>query len=206
MKKYLFIIALLACSVAANAQIVETFDSNKFGWQEFSQKDGSALIMDGVLKLKGKNPLEDIWSVKEHSDVQSTCYAPIDPQKNFEIKSTAIAKKINDKGFFGVIFDYKDDGNYSAFYISEGDKNAIVLYQRLYERRIVGRRFTELKLQTKRKAEFDFSIKSTYDDIQFFCNGMKVMEVRHQLPQFTGFGFAVIGQQEVDFDNVEFIQ
>lgn len=206
MRKYLVIVALLAGSMIANAQIVETFDSNKFGWQEFAQKSGSALVVDGVLRLKGKNPLEDLWSIKEHSEVQSTCYAPIDPKKNFEIKATAIAQKINDKGFFGIIFDYKDDGNYSAFFISKGDKNALVMYQREYEDRVVGRRFTELKLPSKRKAEFDFSIKSTFDDIQFFCNDMKVMEIRHQQPEFTGFGFIVIGQQEVDFDNVEFIQ
>ena len=60
MRKYLVIVALLAGSMIANAQIVETFDSNKFGWQEFAQKSGSALVVDGVLRLKGKNPLEDL--------------------------------------------------------------------------------------------------------------------------------------------------
>ena len=206
MRKYLLIMVLLAGSMMANAQIVETFDSNKFGWQEYSQKDGSALVIDGILRIKGNNPIENAWSLSSRSVILSTCYAPIDPQKNFEIKSTALAKKISDKGFFGVIFDYKDDGNYSSFYIQKGDKNAIVIYEREYENRVVGRRYTELKLPSKRNAEFDFILKSSYNDIQFICNDMKVMEVRHQHPQFTGFGFIVIGQQEVEFDNVEFIQ
>lgn len=206
MRKYLLIVALLSVSMMASAQVSDTFDTNKYGWQEYAQKDGSALIVDGVMRLVGNNPLENAWTISSRSVIQSTCYAPIDPQKNFEIKSTAIVKKISNKGFFGVVFDYKDDGNYSCFYIQKGDKNAIVMYERVYETRVVGRRYTELKLPAKRKAEFDFKIKSNYNDIQFICNDMTVMEVRHQQPQFTGFGFIVIGQQEVDFDNVEFIQ
>ena len=206
MKRILFICTLLLCTTAMQAQITDTFDNNKFGWQEFSQKSGSAIIEDGVLKLIGKNPIEDLLTIKPASIITSSCYGPIDPRSNFEIKCTAIAKKINDKGYFGIIFDYKDDSNYSAFFICKGEKNARVVYQKIEKNEIAGQRSSEMKLSSKRKAEFDFSIKSTFNDIKFICNDMTVMEIRHHSPQYSGFGFLVIGQQEVDFDNVEFIQ
>lgn len=207
MKRIIIFLSLLLCAVTANAQMVETFDSNKFGWIETVQKKGSAIITEGVMRLEGKNALEDIWG-RSNSDVVvlTSCYAPFDPLKNFTFKCDAIAKRINDKGFFGLVFDYMDDFNYSAFYICKWDKNAIVWYRRVKDGEVIGERIADLKLKQKRNAEFAFELKSSFDRIEFYCNEMKAMEVRYNPIKYCGIGFVVIGQQTVDFDNVEFIQ
>ena len=207
MKRIIIICSLLICAAVANAQNVETFDSNTFGWIESVQKDGSAIIVEGVMRLEGKNALDDIWSLKAgSSQIITSCYAPFDPQKNFTFKCDAVAKKINDKGFFGLIFDYMDDYNYSAFYILKGDKNAKVIYHRLKDGKIVGCRSADLKLMEKKNAAFAFELRSSFDRVEFYCNDMKAMEVRYNPVQYCGVGFGVFGQQSVDFDNVQFIQ
>ena len=198
---------MLICAAAVNAQNVETFDSNKFGWLESVEKDGSAIITEGVMRLEGKNALDDVWSLKAgESQVITSCYAPFDPQKNFTFKCDAIAKKINDKGYFGLVFDYMDDYNYSVFYIFKGDKNAMVLYQRVKDGEIIGYRLADLKLKEKKNAAFAFELRSSFDRVEFYCNDMKAMEVRYNPIQYCGIGFAIFGQQTVDFDNVQFIQ
>ena len=206
MKRIIIICSLLICA-AANAQNVETFDSNKFGWLESVEKDGSAIITEGVMRLEGKNALNDVWSLKsDESQVVTSCYAPFDPQKNFTFKCDAIAKKINDKGYFGLIFDYMDNYNYSAFYIFKGDKNAMVMYHRVKDNEIIGYRLADLKLKEKKNAAFAFELRSSFDRVEFYCNDMKAMEVRYNPIQYCGVGFGVFGQQSVDFDNVQFIQ
>ncbi len=207
MKRIIIICSLLICAAAVNAQNVETFDSNKFGWLESVEKDGSAIITEGVMRLEGKNVLDDVWSLKSNeSQVVTSCYAPFDPQKNFTFKCDAIAKKINDKGYFGLIFDYMDNYNYSAFYIFKGDKNAMVMYHRVKDNEIIGYRLADLKLNQKKNAAFAFELRSSFDRVEFYCNDMKAMEVRYNPIQYCGIGFAVFGQQTVDFDNVQFIQ
>lgn len=207
MKRIIIICSLLICAAAVNAQNVETFDSNKFGWLESVEKDGSAIITEGVMRLEGKNALDDVLSQKSNgSQVVTSCYAPFDPQKNFTFKCDAIAKKINDKGCFGLIFDYMDNYNYSAFYIFKEDKNAIVMYHRVKDNEIIGYRLADLKLKQKKNAAFAFELRSSFDRVEFYCNDMKAMEVRYNPIQYCGIGFAVFGQQTVDFDNVQFIQ
>ena len=182
MKRIIIICSLLICAAVANAQNVETFDSNTFGWIESVEKDGSAIIVEGVMRLEGKNALDDIWSLKAgSSQIITSCYAPFDPQKNFTFKCDAVAKKINDKGFFGLIFDYKDN-------------------------EIIGQRLSDLKLKEKKNAAFAFELRSSFDRVEFYCNDMKAMEVRYNPVQYCGVGFGVFGQQSVDFDNVQFIQ
>ena len=207
MKRIIIICSLLICTAAVNAQNVETFDSNKFGWLESVEKDGSAIITEGVMRLEGKNALDDVWNLKAgESHVMTSCYAPYDPQKNFTFKCDAVAKKINDKGYFGLVFDYMDNYNYSVFYIFKGDKNAMVLYHRVEKGEIIGERLVDLKLKQKKNAEFAFELKSSFDRVEFYCNDMKAMEVRYNPITYCGIGFAVFGQQTVDFDNVQFIQ
>lgn len=159
------------------------------------------------MRLEGKNALDNIWGINLGvSQVITSCYGPFDPRKNFIFKCEALAKKISNKGYFGIIFDYKDDSNYSAFYICKGDKNAMVHYERAVEGKIVGTRTADIKLKQKRKAAFDFELRSSYDKVEFYCNDMLAMEVRYNPVMFCGIGFSIYGQQTVDFDNVQFIQ
>lgn len=206
MKRFFTICVLLICVAITNAQNIETFDSNKFGWLESVEKNGSAIITEGVMRLECKAALNLFTLTPGISQVITSCYAPFDPKKNFTFKCTATTKKINRMGCFGIIFDYMDNYNYSAFYISKGDKNAVVLYQRVVENRVVGQRISDIKLTSKKNLEFNFELISSFDKLDFYCNDMKVMEVRYNPINYSGIGFGVYGQQTVDFDNVEFIQ
>ena len=209
MKKIIAICILFISVAMTHAQNIETFDSNRFGWLETVDKNGSATIIEGVMRLECKTTLASLLTLTPTERViKTSCYAPFDPKKNFTYKCTAVAKKVNAEGHFGLIFNYMDDYNYSAFYIGRGylQKNAIVIYERMVNGEIVGRRVSELKLTSKKNAEFDFELRSTFDRLEFHCNEMKVMEVRYNPIEYTGIGFGVYGQQTVDFDNVEFIQ
>ena len=204
MKKIITIVALFICT-AIHAQNIETFDSNNYGWVETVKNNGSAIITEGVMRLKCKTT---IFSQPNDRNIQTSCYAPFDPNKNFIFKCTAIAKKISLAGAFGLIFDYMDDYNYSAFYIGKlpSQKNAVVIYERVVDNQVVGRRVSDLKLTSKKNVEFNFELKSMFDKLELHCNEMKVMEVRYNPIKYSGIGLVVYGEQSIDFDNVEFIQ
>lgn len=207
MKKILLLTFMLMFSVILNAQIVENFDSNKFGWIETVQRDGKTIITEGVMRIEGKKPVENIWEINANSSRAITsCYAPFDPKKNFIFKCKAKANRISESGFFGLIFDYIDDFNHTAFYIAKFDKDVIVVYDKVVEKDIVGRRINTLKLKELKNTELSFELKSTYDKLELYCNNMLAMEIRHSPIESTGIGFIVMGQQIVDFDDVELIQ
>ena len=197
MKKLLVaILALTALTI--NAQTFkDTFDSNSMGWTEISLKKGEAIIRDGVMHMAIK---------EEGQKVETHCFSTLDVSKNFEIKCDAIAKKISDDGIFGIILDYIDDGNYTAFVIYVYDKNYYASMQRYKEDRYIGGFSRQIKITEKRNAELNFSIKSTYQKLEFYVNDMKALEARFIPLTSNGFGFFVKGKQTVDFDNVEFIQ
>ena len=207
MKKIIAICLLLVCATTASAQFVETFDSNKFGWQEYVTKNGGAMITEGVMRLENKMSI--LGLVDPNSATVTSCYAPFDPRKNFTFKCDASTKKLNVGPYFGIIFDYVDNYNYSVFYISKSlfdANNATVLYQRVVENRVVGQRMADLKLTQKKNLEFHFELKSMFDRIEFYCNDMKAMEVRYNPITHCGRGFGVFGPMTVDFDNVSFEQ
>lgn len=207
MKKIILTIGFILYALLTSAQIKDTFDSNALGWNETVQKDGEAIITEGVMRLEGKNALNDTWDFARSSAVNTYCYAPIDVTKNFTIKCTAIAKKITDKGLFGIIFDQKDEYNQSAFYITKRDKNSLLVrYMYISENIIKGYKESVIKIKETKNAQFDFEIRSTFDRIEFYVNTDKAMELRYYPVEYGGFGFELFGQMTIDFDDVEFIQ
>jgi len=192
MKKLLVaILALTALTI--NAQTFkETFDSNSMGWTEISSKDGEAVIKDGAMHMAIK---------KDGKKVETHCFSILDVSKNFEIKCDAIVKKISEDGSFGIILDYIDDRTYTTFVIYVYDKK---YYAAMYTK---SRSISEqIKIPEKRNVKLNFSIKNTYQKLEFYVNNMKALEARDIPLTSNGFGFFVKGKQTVDFDNVEFIQ
>jgi len=204
-KKSIISIAVIFSSVMVFAQTqTENFESNSWGWTETSSKDGEAIIKEGVFHLEGKKTaVMSLWGIaSEPSFIETHCFAGFDPSKNFEIKCTAMVKKISDNGNFGLILDYFDEGNFIVFIVH--DEEAWLLRYKDY--RVIGRIRNTLKQKDKTKVSVDISVKSTYQKLQFYINGMKAIEARY-LPLITnGFGFYVAGSQIVDFDNVEIRQ
>lgn len=116
MKKYLFIsILFAACSFAgelsAQNVIVENFDDKiHFDWQEFSDKSGSALIKNGALELTC-NEEEKVKTVQ--------CELPLRIEGDFKISATIQCPVINDKNFFGILFDKDENLNKCLFLLKE---------------------------------------------------------------------------------------
>lgn len=207
MKQFILFMFASAFMLSANAQMKDTFDSNKFGWTEVSGKDGDALIIDGKMHIEGKKSGTSLFGALAGvqgapSFVETHCYAPVDVKKDFEIKCDAFVKKISDNNTFGLILNYIDEGNYMAFVISEGQAMLI----RVKDYNMVGRIRADIKLKSQKKADIKLKIKSTFQKLEFFINDMKALECRYLPLESSGIGFYVFGQQTIDFDNLEIIQ
>ena len=89
-----------------------------------------------------------------------------------------------------------------AFIITEGQATLI----RFADYKLVGRIRANIKLKSQKKAELKLGVKSTYQKLEFFINDMKALECRYLPLESNGIGFYVLGQQTIDFDNLEIIQ
>ncbi len=192
MRKIMLVVAFMAV-ITANAQIVDTFDTNEYGWTETSADDGEALIMDGKMHVEGKN---------SESRISTHCYAPLDIENDFEIKCDAFVKSVSEKNEFGLIVNYRDDYNFIVFRVTEG----AALYERFVDGKLVGRFGNTIKLKSQKKTELKLGLKSTFNKLEFYVNDMKALELRYFPLETTGVGFYVYGKQSIDFDNLEFIQ
>lgn len=207
MKRFALLIGGLAATLSLSAQgihIIEDFETNHLGWTETTSDEGEAVIRDGVLHLSGKKRDHfDFYGYKSKgSQMISSCYPGIDVSKNFEVRAKIVAKTVNEKDSFGVIFNYLDDYNYNVLVIDR--KTAVLL--RIEKNEIIGYRVTDLKATSRRNAEYNLKIKSTYQDLEFYNNDVQVLRVRHLPMQYSGFGIYINGLQTIDVEEVEFIQ
>lgn len=208
MKKIILLAVVVFMAVSVNAQILkDTFDSNILGWTETSGKDGEAVIKDGTMHMVGKKGSNTTMSVlfgvkTTPSFVETHCFAGFDVNKNFEIKCKANVKKITGNNEFGIILDYVDNGNFIIFTIEEGQASFV----RYKEGHVIGAIINDLKIKEKKKADLDLSIKSSYQKLQFFVNGMLAIEARYVPISSSGIGFYIYGEHTVDFDDLEIIQ
>ena len=128
MKRLILFFALLSVSVSVSAQYKETFDSNSLGWTECAYKNGvgTAIIDKGVLSVKSKGEKKGLSAalsaasgvyVKagENTFFETHCYAPIDVMKPFEIEAKVNVKQLAEDRLVGLVFNYRDGGNFYAF-------------------------------------------------------------------------------------------
>ncbi|MCD8289021.1 MAG: hypothetical protein LUC49_04600 [Prevotella sp.] len=204
MKKFLFAAALMV-SVAANAQIIDEFDTNQYGWTECSGHDGDAMILDGKMHIVGKKTGTSLFSALtgvstgEPSFIETHCYAPIDVTKDFEISCDASIKNALYGGRFGLILDYYDEGNFIVFIVSSEGQATFLRYK---EYRLVGRIKNNIKLKYQKETDVKLAVKNTYNKLQFYVNDMEALECRYVNLTSSGIGFFVYSRETVDFDNL----
>lgn len=193
MKRTLLLtVAIINMTFMVNAQIKDDFETNKLGWTEFSSNRSEAIITEGHMHLVSKNDDAAI----------TVCYPALDFTRDFEIKCDVLAKKIDDDKSFGLLIDYFDEYNYTVFLVTEG----MSMFQIVKENKIVGRIYAPIKLKEQKKATVELKIKSSYQKIEFFVNGMKALERRFLHMESNGIGLWAGGKQKIDFDNFEIIQ
>ena len=114
MKRIVLLIIVVLSAYHVNAQgkrtIRDSFESNRFQWEEFYEKSYSCSIQDGFLQLKSDEEDQSVWSVAE---------LPIDVDKNFEITLNFNVNSIADDCWFGIVFNYEDANNYNCFIVQE---------------------------------------------------------------------------------------
>lgn len=193
MKRTLLLtVAIINMTFMVNAQITDDFETNKLGWTEYSGDRSEAIISEGFMHLVSKNDDEAF----------TVCYPALDVTRNFEIKCDVLAKKIDDEKTFGLVIDYLDNYNYTVFLVTEG----MAYFKNVRENRVIGRSYAPIKLKEQKKATVELKIKSSYQKVEFYVNGMKALERRFLHMESNGIGFLAGGKQKIDFDNFEIVQ
>lgn len=211
MKKSIMAVVLAnICLTTVSAQsIKETFDSNSLNWNECASESnaGKAIIDKGVLTITSEGT-NKFWSamagrqIGKNTEFTCFCYAPLNVSRPFTINTNVTIGKLDDDKFVGLLFNYKDDGNFYAFVFNETD----VKFLRKVDNEWVGSITQGVKWSKKRKAQQNWRLESDGSILAFFVDDLPIMKVRYMSLDYAGFGYFTFGNQKLIVDDVEFKQ
>lgn len=216
MKKLFILIMLVSVnSITMAQQYVESFDANSLEWTECAYKNGigTAIIDGGALTIKSKGELKGVGAllsaasgvatkVRENTFFESHCYAPIDVEKPFTIISNVNVKQLAEDRLVGLVFNYRDDGNFYCFSFNDD----FIKFIRYVDGNIVGSVMQGIKWSGKRKSNMQWVLVSDGQQLTFKVDGASIMTIRYMPLSYTGFGYYTYGNQELVVDDVKFIQ
>lgn len=211
-KVRLFMVALATVfsAFSMNAQsITETFDSNSLEWNENASKNGAgtAIIDKGVLTIES-NGVNKWLSAMVGSQVGNNtyftcfCYAPLNVQRPFTVKSKVNIQKLDDDRIAGLVFNYKDDGTFYTIAFNETGVN----FLRYVDNKLVGTITQSVKWKKKKKMQQTWILQSDGSTLTFLVDDEPIMKVRYMPLEYAGFGYYTYGKQKLVVDEVEFIQ
>ena len=197
MKKYLVIVLLMvACAFCANAIVVtDDFSANIYAWNEgvIDGDIGEIAIMNGHLEIKSKH---DEVALKTH------CYAPINVERDFKITAHVAINKLKDDKQVGLIFNYRDDGNFYCFSFNE----YAVSFRRFENNQEVGSYHQGIKWKKKKNIEQEWTLVKEADELAFSVDGQEIIRIRYMPLAYCGVGFYTIGKQGLAVTKMEYIQ
>lgn len=197
MKKYLVIVLLIAaCAFCANAIVVtDDFSANIYAWNEgvIDGDIGEIAIMNGHLEIKSKH---DEVALKTH------CYAPINVERDFKITAHVAINKLKDDKQVGLIFNYRDDGNFYCFSFNE----YAVSFRRFENNQEVGSYHQGIKWKKKKNIEQEWTLVKEADELAFSVDGQEIIRIRYMPLAYCGVGFYTIGKQGLAVTKMEYIQ
>jgi len=161
----------------------ETFDNNVFGWEEFSNKNQSAIIADGYLMLTNKKKDEAVRIVTKY---------PVDIKRNFTITNTFFVPEFDGDSRFGIIFNYADEDNYSSFLICE--KTFYFFNKR--EGKVKLEKEGKIKLKGDKNQTINIVIQKQGTDLYFKVNNLEAYTTKKNLV-FPIFGFYSEGKKTI---------
>lgn len=217
MKKKVILISLMFATFGMmGAQTFkETFDANSLGWTESAgeSNSGTAIIDKGVMTIKSKGDskfgrvmanMNGQPKGTENTAFETHCYAPLDVQKPFEIIANVKMDNLDLERQAGLIFNYRDFGNYYAFVFNK----EAVTFLRFVDNRCVGSITQDIKWGKAQKGKQNQTWKLISDggELQFFVDNMEIMKVKYMPLDFTGIGFYTIGKQTLVVDDITFTQ
>lgn len=193
----------------------ETFDANSLEWTEcaYESNSGTAVIDGGKMTItsKGENKglgvaltlLSGVQTkVGRNTFFETHCYAPLDVQKPFKIRTHVNIEKLASDRMTGLVFNYKDGGNFYCFAFND----EMVCFNRYVDNVVVGQIQQGVKWADKKKVDQEWELISDGQVLTFIVDGMQILKVRYMPLEYSGFGFYTFGKQELAVDDVEFIQ
>jgi hypothetical protein len=191
MKKILIAVCIFSCTFV-NAQdkmvVKETFDSNKFQWDEFYEKDYSGSIQDGYYVLQNK---------KKDYFVRSVAELPINTDNNFKITFKFLIPKLNGEYYFGLVFNYEDENNYSDFLVSE---KKYKMSNKVNGTSSISRQ-NSIILKSGKNKEVIIEIEKKGPKLIFRVDDMEAVSITKKL-NFNTFGFLVENENTIKVDEV----
>jgi hypothetical protein len=190
-KLFLIIASIILLFNTTNAQDEfrkkETFDNNTFGWDEIVEKKKSAIIQDGFLSLQVK---------KEKDPIVIATRFPMDVEHNFKITATFLVPKLTDDMWFGLVYNWIDEENYSVFSLQE-DRYLVTKSDVIDSK-------GKIKLKSGKNQTVTVMMERKGGKIIFNVNNVKVCEVMQKL-RSSYFGFyltAEDGKSQINVDEV----
>lgn len=199
----------------------ETFDSNSLGWTEghFGSEVGSSVIDKGVMTIKSPEIEHDVSDtfikiingaeVKniEELSFKTYCYAPLDVTKPFEITTNVTIDAVDDDCIYGLLFNYKDGGNFYCFNFNE----KMINFTRFVDNRVVGNimqgvKWLDKKWPDKKKIHQEWELVYDGEVLCFLIDGKGLLKVKYMPMEFSGTGFYSFGDQTLIVKDITFTQ
>ena len=180
MRQIIFLICVLAASlVHAQEKVVvkETFESNKFRWDEFFEKEYLGSIQDRCYVLQNK---------KDGYYIQTVAELPVNVDNNFKITFKFLIPRLDDKYYFGIIFNYEDVNNYSNFLVSE---KKFKILNRVNGVNSLSRQ-GGIILKSGKNKEVVIEVQKKGKKLFFSVDNMETVDITKKL-DFNAFGFQV---------------
>ena len=200
MKKLVFTVGMAFFLLAqTNAQnFKETFDANSLEWTEcaFESNNGTAVIDGGKMTIvsKGENKGLGIaltalsgvaTKVGANTFFETHCYAPLDVQKPFKIRTHVNIQKLANDRTTGLVFNYRDGGNFYCFNFN----NEMVRFERRVDGIVVGAIQQGVTWKDKKKVDQEWELISDGQVLTFIVDGVQILKVRYMPLEYTGFGY-----------------
>ena len=216
MKKILLMATMFVVTFSVNAQSYkETFDSNSLEWTECAYKNGvgTAIIDKGVMTVSSKGEKKGLSAlvsatsgvatrVGQNTFFETHCYAPIDVMKPFEIQAKVNIKQLADDRLAGLVFNYKDGGNFYCFSFND----EFVKFIRYENNEVVGDIMQGIQWKGKRKTDMLWTLVNDGQTLSFKIDGATILNICYMPLSYSGFGFYTFGNQDLIVDEVTFIQ
>lgn len=191
MRKVILLIIGVLSVYYADAQgkriIKDSFENNRFQWEEFYEKKSSASVQDGYLELENDDDNTSAWSVVEF---------PINVDKNFDL-SYDFNAEVTDDYWFGIIFNYEDAGNFSCFIVQEKRFRLINTVNGVSS---ISRR-NDIILKKARNKDVKISMKKKGRKLNFNVDGMDVITITKEMTSNV-FGCIIVGENSIKLKEV----
>ncbi len=215
-RNFIILAGLLLSQITASAQTFkETFDANSLEWTEcaYESAAGTAVIEGGYMKITSKGEKKGLGAaltvlsgvstkVGENTFFETHCYAPLDVQQPFTIRTHVKIDKLAADRVVGLVFNYRDGGNFYCFTFND----EMVSFSRYVDGDVVGGIQQGVKWKDLKKVDQEWELKSDGQVLTFIVDGLQIMKIRYMPLDYAGFGFYTFGKQKLTVDDVEFIQ